>query len=70
MLSLRNDVDIIALETKPEKAIELIIKKNPDLVFMDIEMPYISLGLMWLTRLKKTVLTLLLFSLQDITITP
>jgi two-component system LytT family response regulator len=42
LLSLRNDVDIIALETKPEKAIELIIKKNPDLVFMDIEMPNLT----------------------------
>lgn len=33
------DLDVLHVETNPEKAIEHICKSNPDIVFLDIEMP-------------------------------
>jgi len=42
MLSLLKkieDVDCIDFTTNPDNAIELVIKTNPDIVFIDVEMP-------------------------------
>lgn len=42
LLQKFEDISIIGIEEKPEKAIESIVKKNPDLVFIDVEMPRYS----------------------------
>lgn len=42
LLSKIEDVKIIAIEENPETAIETIIQKNPDIVFIDVEMPRLS----------------------------
>ena len=39
LLSKMEEVKIIATEEKPETAIETIITKKPDVVFIDVEMP-------------------------------
>ena len=39
LLSKMEDVKIIGIEEKPETAIETIIRKKPEVVFIDVEMP-------------------------------
>ncbi|MCD4665347.1 MAG: response regulator transcription factor [Bacteroidales bacterium] len=39
LLSKLEDVKVIGIEEKPETAIEAIIKKKPEIVFIDVEMP-------------------------------
>ena len=41
-LLLTNEVEIIGEICNPEKAIDLIVKQKPELVFIDIEMPRMS----------------------------
>ena len=41
-IKLVGGVEILAKESVPEKAVELIIKLKPDLLFLDVEMPRLS----------------------------
>jgi len=45
------DLKVIASETEPQKAVELIEKQKPDVVFLDIEMPGLN-GFQVLEQLK------------------
>ncbi len=42
ILIKNTNLDIIATESDPELAIDLIVKHKPDLVFLDVEMPRLS----------------------------
>ncbi|PLX13160.1 MAG: hypothetical protein C0598_04320 [Marinilabiliales bacterium] len=42
LLSFCENVDLIATNSVPEEAIDLITKHKPDILFLDIEMPRIS----------------------------
>ena len=42
LLGKMENVKIVAIEEKPETAIETICNKNPHLVFIDVEMPRFS----------------------------
>ncbi|NOX46610.1 MAG: response regulator transcription factor [Chlorobi bacterium] len=42
LLQKFDDISIVGIEGEPEKAIESIISKKPDLVFIDVEMPRCS----------------------------
>jgi len=42
MLTKFDDVKVIGMENIPEQAIENILKKKPDMVFIDVEMPRMS----------------------------
>jgi len=48
-----SDLDVLHVETNPEKAIEYICKLNPDIVFLDIEMPQKS-GFEVIDEVKKS----------------
>lgn len=37
-----NEIELIAKTTSPQKGIQLLTKKNPDMVFLDIDMPDID----------------------------
>jgi len=37
-----NEIELIAKTTSPQKGIQLLTKKNPDIVFLDIDMPDID----------------------------
>lgn len=37
-----NEIELIAKTTSPQKGIQLLLKKNPDIVFLDIDMPDID----------------------------
>ncbi|MCX6253834.1 MAG: response regulator, partial [Bacteroidia bacterium] len=42
LLTKFDDVKVIGIEGEPEQAIESILQKKPDLVFIDVEMPRMS----------------------------
>lgn len=42
LLSKIENIKIISIEENPETAIQIIIQKNPDIVFVDVEMPRLS----------------------------
>lgn len=42
LLGYYDKIEIIGISGIPEEAIELIIKKEPDIVFVDVEMPVMS----------------------------
>ncbi len=55
LLSKMENVKIIGIEEKPETAIETIIRKKPEVVFIDVEMPRMS-GFDVVKEVRKTQL--------------